>query len=93
MVSDQEQLKKDLELAHSKNTETSRRLTEVEEKLENSETAQVTAESELDPLKNDMAWLKDRGIACVSSFSLFCCEILYALLFFLCLFSLDFIGC
>ncbi|KAJ0487828.1 hypothetical protein HanLR1_Chr14g0556191 [Helianthus annuus] len=66
LVSDQEQLKKDLELVHSENTETSRRLTEVEEKLENSETARVTAESELDPLKNDMAWLKDRGIACVA---------------------------
>ncbi|KAJ0864259.1 hypothetical protein HanPSC8_Chr12g0539841 [Helianthus annuus] len=66
LVSDQEQLKKDLELAHSENTETSRRLTEVEEKLENSETARVTAESELEPLKNDMAWLKDRGIACVA---------------------------
>ncbi|KAJ0577606.1 hypothetical protein HanIR_Chr05g0237941 [Helianthus annuus] len=70
LVSDQEQLKKDLELAHSENTETSRRLTEVEEKLENSETARVTAESELDPLKNDMAWLKDRGIACVAEFVL-----------------------
>ncbi|KAJ0887514.1 hypothetical protein HanRHA438_Chr09g0391661 [Helianthus annuus] len=66
LVSDQEQLKKDLELARSDYTETSRRLTEVEEKLENSETAQVTAESELEPLKNDMAWLKDHGIACVA---------------------------
>ncbi|KAJ0577431.1 hypothetical protein HanIR_Chr05g0235891 [Helianthus annuus] len=46
LVSDQEQLKKDLELARSENTETSRRLTEVEEKLENSETARV-AESVL----------------------------------------------
>uniref|UniRef100_A0A251RMQ0 Putative transposase (Putative), gypsy type n=1 Tax=Helianthus annuus TaxID=4232 RepID=A0A251RMQ0_HELAN len=66
LVSDQEQLKKDLELARSEYTETSRRLTEVEEKLENSETARVTVESELDPLKSDMAWLKDRGIACVA---------------------------
>ncbi|KAM0064515.1 hypothetical protein Hdeb2414_s0003g00103831 [Helianthus debilis subsp. tardiflorus] len=66
LVSDQEQLKKDLELARSEHTETSRRLTEFEEKLESSETARVTAESELEPLKNDMAWLKDRGIACVA---------------------------
>ncbi|XP_022041521.1 myosin-11-like [Helianthus annuus] len=66
LVAGQEQLKKDLELAHSENTETSRRLSEVEEKLENSDTARVTAESELEPLKNDMAWLKDRGIACVA---------------------------
>ncbi|XP_022030257.1 myosin-11-like [Helianthus annuus] len=66
LVSGQEQLKKDLELARSEYTESSRRLTEVEEKLENSETARVTAESELEPLKNDMAWLKDRGIACVA---------------------------
>ncbi|KAF5773922.1 hypothetical protein HanXRQr2_Chr13g0594261 [Helianthus annuus] len=66
LVVGQEQLKKDLELAHSENTETSRRLSEVEEKLENSETARVTAESELEPLKNDMAWLKDRDISCVA---------------------------
>ncbi|KAM0010701.1 hypothetical protein Hdeb2414_s0070g00772321 [Helianthus debilis subsp. tardiflorus] len=62
----EEQLKKDLELAHSENTETSRRLSEAKEKLENSEIARVTAESELEPLKSDMAWLKDRGIACVA---------------------------
>ncbi|KAJ0532134.1 hypothetical protein HanIR_Chr09g0393351 [Helianthus annuus] len=61
----EEQLKKDLELAHSEKAETSRRLTETEEKLENSETVRATAESELEPLKSDMAWLKDRGIACV----------------------------
>ncbi|KAJ0447673.1 hypothetical protein HanRHA438_Chr17g0814761 [Helianthus annuus] len=46
--------------------ETSRRLTEAEEKLEGSETARATAESELEPLRSDMAWLKDRGIACVA---------------------------
>ncbi|MFS8033100.1 hypothetical protein Hanom_Chr17g01565501 [Helianthus anomalus] len=61
----EEQLKKDLKLALSEKTETSRHLTETEEKLENSETARVTAESELEPLKSDMAWLKERGIACV----------------------------
>ncbi|XP_022008102.1 plasminogen-binding group A streptococcal M-like protein PAM [Helianthus annuus] len=66
LVSDQEQLKKDLELARSEHAESSRRLTEAEEKLESSETARVSAESELEPLKNDMAWLKDRGIACVA---------------------------
>ncbi|KAJ0533888.1 hypothetical protein HanIR_Chr09g0413591 [Helianthus annuus] len=65
LVSDQERLKKDLELARSEHAESSRRLTETEEKLENSETARASAESELGPLKNDMTWLKDRGIACV----------------------------
>ncbi|KAF5799231.1 hypothetical protein HanXRQr2_Chr07g0302201 [Helianthus annuus] len=62
----EDQLKKDLELALSEKTETSRRLTESEEKLENSETTRATAESELEPLKSDMAWLKKRGIACVA---------------------------
>ncbi|KAM0056587.1 hypothetical protein Hdeb2414_s0006g00220121 [Helianthus debilis subsp. tardiflorus] len=62
----EEQLRKDPELAHSENTETSRRLSEAKEKLENSEMARVTAESELEPLKDDMAWLKDRDIACVA---------------------------
>ncbi|XP_021974981.1 sarcolemmal membrane-associated protein-like [Helianthus annuus] len=66
LVSDQEQLKKDLELARSEHAESSRRLTATEEKLENSETARVSAESELEPLRNDMTWLKDRGIACVA---------------------------
>ncbi|KAJ0845156.1 hypothetical protein HanRHA438_Chr15g0710451 [Helianthus annuus] len=66
LVSDQEQLKKDLEVARSEHAESSRRLTVTEEKLENSETARVSAESELEPLRNDMTWLKDRGIACVA---------------------------
>ncbi|KAJ0827037.1 hypothetical protein HanRHA438_Chr17g0821111 [Helianthus annuus] len=66
LLSDQEQLKKDLELAHSEKAEASRRLTETEEKLENSETARATVESELEPLMSGMAWLKDRGIACVA---------------------------
>ncbi|KAJ0744837.1 hypothetical protein HanPI659440_Chr10g0392161 [Helianthus annuus] len=66
LVSDQEQLKKDLELARSEHAESSRRLTAIEEKLENSETARVSAESELEPLRNDMTWLKDRGITCVA---------------------------
>ncbi|KAJ0735265.1 hypothetical protein HanPI659440_Chr11g0430171 [Helianthus annuus] len=66
LVSDQEQLKKDLEVARSEHAESSRRLTVTEEKLENSETARVSAESELEPLRNDMTWLKNRGIACVA---------------------------
>ncbi|MFS7977473.1 hypothetical protein Hanom_Chr10g00904381 [Helianthus anomalus] len=65
LVADQEQLRKDLELARSENTETPRHLSEAKEKLENSEMARVTAESELEPLKENMAWLKDRGIACL----------------------------
>ncbi|MFS7986139.1 hypothetical protein Hanom_Chr11g01006901 [Helianthus anomalus] len=60
-----EQREKDLELAHAEKTEASRRLAETEEKLENSETARVTAESELEPLKSDIIWLKEHGIACV----------------------------
>ncbi|XP_021979643.1 calponin homology domain-containing protein DDB_G0272472-like [Helianthus annuus] len=66
LLSDQEQLKKDLELAHTEKTEASRRLAKTEEKLENSETALATVKSELEPLKSDMLWLKERGIACVA---------------------------
>ncbi|KAJ0821300.1 hypothetical protein HanPSC8_Chr16g0718441 [Helianthus annuus] len=62
----QEQLKKDLELAHTEKTEVSRRVAETEEKLENSEMARATAESEHEPLKSDMLWLKEHGIACVA---------------------------
>ncbi|MFS7911166.1 hypothetical protein Hanom_Chr02g00114851 [Helianthus anomalus] len=61
-----EQLKKDLELAHTEKTKASHRLAETEEKLENSETARATAESELEPLKSDMLWLKERGIVIVA---------------------------
>ncbi|KAJ0846055.1 hypothetical protein HanRHA438_Chr15g0720561 [Helianthus annuus] len=66
LISDQEQLKKDLELACSEKTEISRSLTETEGKLEASETARATIESELEPLKSDMLWLKERRIACVA---------------------------
>ncbi|KAM0010591.1 hypothetical protein Hdeb2414_s0072g00774051 [Helianthus debilis subsp. tardiflorus] len=61
-----EKHKKDLELAHTEKAETSRRLAETEEKIENSETARATAESELEPLKSDMTWLKERGVASVA---------------------------
>ncbi|MFS7918812.1 hypothetical protein Hanom_Chr03g00205541 [Helianthus anomalus] len=54
-----------MEVAHAEKAETSRRLVETEEKLETSETARATAESEIEPLKGDMLWLKERGIACV----------------------------
>ncbi|MFS7905762.1 hypothetical protein Hanom_Chr01g00051481 [Helianthus anomalus] len=66
LLSEQEQLKKDLELTHTEKAETSRRLTETEEKLENSEIARATAEIELVPLKSDMTWLKEHGIASVA---------------------------
>ncbi|KAJ0456218.1 hypothetical protein HanIR_Chr15g0759911 [Helianthus annuus] len=73
LLSEQEQLKaevestkKDLELARAEKAETSRRLAETEEKLETSETARATAENELEPLKSDMSWLKERGIASVA---------------------------
>ncbi|KAJ0796028.1 hypothetical protein HanPI659440_Chr04g0157381 [Helianthus annuus] len=70
LLSEQEQLKaevesskKDLELEQTKKAETSRRLTEIEDKLENSETARAKAENELEPLKSDMLWLKEHEIA------------------------------
>ncbi|XP_021985985.1 titin homolog [Helianthus annuus] len=73
LLSEQEQLKaeveaakKDLNLERTKQVETSRRLTEIEDKLENSETARATAESELEPLKSDMLWLKEHGTASVA---------------------------
>ncbi|MFS7949561.1 hypothetical protein Hanom_Chr06g00573011 [Helianthus anomalus] len=58
--------KKDLELERTEKAETSNRLAETEEKLEDSETARAMGESELEPLKNDMLWLKERGIVSVS---------------------------
>ncbi|KAM0070822.1 hypothetical protein Hdeb2414_s0001g00017751 [Helianthus debilis subsp. tardiflorus] len=61
-----ESVKKDLELERSEMAETSYRLVETEEKLENSKTAQATAEGELEPLKSDMLWLKERGIESVA---------------------------
>ncbi|KAJ0772301.1 hypothetical protein HanOQP8_Chr03g0085801 [Helianthus annuus] len=44
-----------------------RRLNETEEKLESSETALVTAKSQLESLKNDMLWMKHRGIISVAN--------------------------
>ncbi|MFS7945428.1 hypothetical protein Hanom_Chr06g00524181 [Helianthus anomalus] len=61
-----ESIKKNLELEQTEKAETSRRLSETEEKLENSKTARATAESELEPLKSDMLWLKERGISSVA---------------------------
>ncbi|KAJ0785758.1 hypothetical protein HanOQP8_Chr02g0046881 [Helianthus annuus] len=61
-----ESAKKDLELEWTEKAETSRRLAETEEKLENSETARAMVESELEPLKSDMLWLKERGISSVA---------------------------
>ncbi|KAM0055250.1 hypothetical protein Hdeb2414_s0006g00203941 [Helianthus debilis subsp. tardiflorus] len=73
LLSEQEQLKaevevakKDLELEQTKQAETSRRLTETEDKLKNSETAWATTESELELLKSDMLWLKEHEIASVA---------------------------
>ncbi|MFS7905960.1 hypothetical protein Hanom_Chr01g00053811 [Helianthus anomalus] len=57
--------KKDLQFERVEKAETSRRLVETEKKLENSETARVTAESQIEPLKNYMLWLKGRGIISV----------------------------
>ncbi|MFS7953701.1 hypothetical protein Hanom_Chr07g00621721 [Helianthus anomalus] len=46
---------------------TSRHLSETEEKLESSGTDRVTAESQVEPLKNDVFWLKDHGIISVAN--------------------------
>ncbi|KAJ0475946.1 hypothetical protein HanRHA438_Chr13g0586301 [Helianthus annuus] len=54
------------ERSEQREAKTSRRLAETKEKLENSETARATAESELEPFKSDMLWLKERGIASVA---------------------------
>ncbi|KAF5782064.1 hypothetical protein HanRHA438_Chr11g0503851 [Helianthus annuus] len=61
LLNDQEQTKavlesskKDLQLERVEKAEATRDLTETEEKLESSETARVTAESLLEPLKNDI---------------------------------------
>ncbi|MFS8024433.1 hypothetical protein Hanom_Chr16g01463191 [Helianthus anomalus] len=69
-LSDQEQIKtelestkKDLQLERVEKVDTSRRLAETKEKLENSETARVTAESLVEPLKNDMLWMRYHGVA------------------------------
>ncbi|KAF5804837.1 hypothetical protein HanRHA438_Chr05g0211661 [Helianthus annuus] len=74
LLSEQEQLKaevesatKDLELERSEKIEASHGLNETEEKLESSETARVTAESQIDPLKNDMLWMKHRRIISLCS--------------------------
>ncbi|KAJ0776568.1 hypothetical protein HanRHA438_Chr02g0057351 [Helianthus annuus] len=74
LLSDQEQnkaelesAKKDLQLERVEKGETSRRLVETEEKLENSETARVTAESLVEPLKGDMLWMKHHGIINVAN--------------------------
>ncbi|XP_021974853.1 myosin-3-like [Helianthus annuus] len=73
LLSEQEQLKvelesskKDLQFERVERAETSRRLSATEEKLEGSETARVTAESQIEPLKNDMLWLKESGIISIS---------------------------
>ncbi|KAM0010203.1 hypothetical protein Hdeb2414_s0079g00779251 [Helianthus debilis subsp. tardiflorus] len=53
---------KQREVERVEKAETSRRLAETAEKLENSETARVTMESLVDPLKNDMLWKRHHGI-------------------------------
>ncbi|MFS8002587.1 hypothetical protein Hanom_Chr13g01203791 [Helianthus anomalus] len=77
LLSDQEQIKaelesakKDLQLERVEKDETSRRLVETEEKLENSETARVTTESLVEPLNDDMLWMKHRGIISVANYVL-----------------------
>ncbi|KAJ0500705.1 hypothetical protein HanRHA438_Chr11g0491891 [Helianthus annuus] len=68
LLTDQEQTKAELESAKKylqlervKKAEAVRRLIETEEKLECSEIARVTAESLVEPLKNDMLWMQHHG--------------------------------
>ncbi|KAJ0800316.1 hypothetical protein HanPI659440_Chr03g0101561 [Helianthus annuus] len=61
-----ESVKKDLQLELVERAETSRHLSETKEKLGGSETARVTAESQIDPLKSDMLWLKEREIISIA---------------------------
>ncbi|MFS8003091.1 hypothetical protein Hanom_Chr13g01209841 [Helianthus anomalus] len=62
-----ESAKKDLQLAKVETAEATRRLTETEEKLESSETAWVTTESLVEPLKNNMVWMQHHGIINVAN--------------------------
>ncbi|KAJ0702418.1 hypothetical protein HanPI659440_Chr14g0529291 [Helianthus annuus] len=74
LLSEQEQIKaelestkKDLQLERVEKADTSHHLVETEEKLESSKTARVTAESQVEPMKNDMLWLKDHRIISVAN--------------------------
>ncbi|KAJ0466467.1 hypothetical protein HanIR_Chr14g0672481 [Helianthus annuus] len=74
LLNDQEQTKaelesakKDLQLVRVEKAEAMRRLTETEEKLENSETARVTAESLVEPLNNNILWMQHHGIINVAN--------------------------
>ncbi|KAF5799416.1 hypothetical protein HanRHA438_Chr00c02g0843111 [Helianthus annuus] len=62
-----ESAKKDLQLAKVETAEAMHRLTDTEEKLESSETARVMAESLVEPLKNNMLWMKHHGIINVAN--------------------------
>ncbi|MFS7934440.1 hypothetical protein Hanom_Chr05g00391591 [Helianthus anomalus] len=82
LLSKQEQLKaevefvkKDLQLERVERVETSRRLSETEEKLESSEIARATMESQIKPLKNDMLWLKECRIISVANYVLYADEL------------------
>ncbi|KAM0017673.1 hypothetical protein Hdeb2414_s0027g00690711 [Helianthus debilis subsp. tardiflorus] len=74
LLSNQEQTKvelefakKDLQLERVEKAEAARRLTETEGKLESSETARATVESLVEPLKNDMLWIRHHGIINVAN--------------------------
>ncbi|KAJ0689048.1 hypothetical protein HanRHA438_Chr11g0498821 [Helianthus annuus] len=62
-----ESAKKDLQLERVEKAEAARRLAKIEGKLESSETARVTAESLVEPLKNDMLWMRHHGIINVAN--------------------------
>ncbi|MFS7969586.1 hypothetical protein Hanom_Chr09g00810961 [Helianthus anomalus] len=62
-----ESAKKDLQLERVEKAEAACRLAEIEKKLESSETARVTVESLVEPLKNDMLWMQHHGIINVAN--------------------------
>ncbi|KAJ0514962.1 putative transcription factor C3H family [Helianthus annuus] len=62
-----ESAKKDLQLERVKKTEAARRLTKTEGKLKSSEIARVTVESLVEPLMNDMLWMRHHGIINVAN--------------------------
>ncbi|KAF5823372.1 hypothetical protein HanRHA438_Chr01g0038591 [Helianthus annuus] len=54
--------KKDLQLVQVEKAELARRLSEIDKKLEDAETARVTAESIMGPLTNNMLWMQHHGV-------------------------------
>ncbi|MFS7997119.1 hypothetical protein Hanom_Chr12g01138001 [Helianthus anomalus] len=62
-----ESAKKDLQLERVEKDEATCRHAEMEKKLENSGAVRVTTESLIEPLRNDMLWMKHHGIINVAN--------------------------